>query len=386
MEWLSDVDTPAFVLDLRQIHAEMARWRAVRQETGARVLYALKPLVHPDALATLAEGLDGFAASSLFEAQAAKDYLRACQTLCITTPAYSEDQWDDLTTLCDQIVLNSLGQWERLGRQSVGRTSIGLRVNPGLSYVEDDRYNTCRRNSKLGVPIAILQQTISRHPEYLNGLEGIHFHTNSDSADFAPLQTTVNHLIHHLKPVLRTVQWINLGGGYLLTSASNLGPLYETIALLHERYPSATVYLEPGASLIRDAGYLVTTVLDLLPGDDTPVAILDTTVNHAPEVFEYQFEPRPLHAGYDFPHRYILAGATCLAGDLFGTHTFPAPLTVGSRIAFPDMGAYTWAKAHWFNGVNLPTLYTISADGILSKRKSFDFAEYRSRMGWTDTA
>lgn len=381
MDWLSEVETPAFVLDLRHIHAARQLWQTIQQQTGARILYALKPLVHPDALETLAEGLDGFAVSSLFEAQAAREYLQEGQTLSITTPAYREDQWEHLNTLCSHIVLNSLSQWERFGKQSAHRASIGLRVNPGLSFVEDDRYNPARRNSKLGVPLAILTETLSLSPELLDGLQGLHFHTNCDSTDFTPLQVTVDHLMRHMDSLLSTVRWINLGSGYLLTPESDTKPLLRTIALLHERYPSANIYLEPGATLIRSAGYLVTTVLDLLPGDDTPIAVLDTTVNHAPEVFEYQFEPQPLHAGYDYPHRYILAGATCLAGDLFGIHAFPEPLAIASRIVFPDMGAYTWAKAHWFNGINLPTLYTVSIEGALQKRKAFDYAEYRSRMG-----
>ncbi len=385
MEWLPEVETPAFVLDVRRIREAMAQWQAVRKDAGANVLYALKPLVHPDALATLSEGLDGFAVSSLFEAKAAKEYLREEQTLSITTPAYRDDQWESLCNLCDHIVLNSLSQWERLGKQSSGRVSVGLRVNPGISFVEDDRYNACRRNSKLGVPVAMLTEATRQSPGLLAGLEGIHFHTNCDSTDFGALRSTVQHLVYHLDSVLSRVRWINLGGGYLLFPESDTGPLYEIIALLRARYPAVAIYLEPGAGLIRGAGYLVTTVLDLLPGEDTPIVILDTTVNHAPEVFEYQFEPQPLGTGYDYPYRYILAGATCLAGDLFGTHTFPTPLTVGSRIVFPNRGAYTWAKAHWFNGINLPTLYTISASGILSKRKAFDYTEYHARMGWNDT-
>ena len=48
------------------------------------------------------------------------------------------------------------------------------------------------------------------------------------------------------------------------------------------------------------------------------------------------------------------AGSTCLAGDIFGTYKLPVALEVGQRVVFEEAGAYSLAKAHRFNGVNLP--------------------------------
>ena len=61
------------------------------------------------------------------------------------------------------------------------------------------------------------------------------------------------------------------------------------------------------------------------------IAVLDTTINHAPEVFDYQLQPDDV--GHDLAHRhpYLLAGATCLAGDLFGEYRSVRPLQIGSR-------------------------------------------------------
>ena len=139
--------------------------------------------------------------------------------------------------------------------------------------------------------------------------------------------------------------------------------------------------LEPGAALVREAGYLVATVRDLFESGGSQVAVLDTSVNHAPEVFEYQFAPEVVGHSPEHPHAYLLAGATCLAGDLFGEYRFAAPLRIGSRVLFLEMGAYTLVKAHMFNGVNLPNLYTVAESGEISLRRRFGYEDYRARVG-----
>jgi carboxynorspermidine decarboxylase len=253
-------------------------------------------------------------------------------------------------------------------------------VNPGLSFTADERYDPCRPHSKLGVPVAALANAFSAEPAKWDGLEGIHFHTNCESESFEPLLETVRLLSRELGPLLRSMRWINLGGGYLLNDPATFGRLYETVRRLQDRY-QATVFMEPGAALVREAGYLVGSVVDLIPSGVITIAVLDTTVNHAPEVYEYQLQPEAVGHDLAHPHRYLLAGASCLAGDLFGEYRSARPLQIGSRVVFVNMGAYTLVKAHLFNGINLPSLYTITNRGELLRGRRFTFEEYLQRLG-----
>ena len=91
--------------------------------------------------------------------------------------------------------------------------------------------------------------------------------------------------------------------------------------------------------------------------------MLDTTVNHMPEVFEYQFRPDVVGASDLGAHEYVLAGMSCLAGDVFGEYRFDEPLRVGSRVVFSNAGAYTIVKANTFNGIPLPAIYELRDDG-----------------------
>lgn len=371
------ITTPAFVLCERSIRRSLAEAARARREAGCKVLYAQKPLGHVDALRWMVGHVDGMAASSLFEARLSREVLGDRGTVSVTSPGLRPDEIEALGEICDHVVCNSLSQLDRFQGRIGGRASLGLRVNPGLSFVEDDRYNPCRPGSKLGVPLAHLARRAGDLPATLAGL---HVHSNCDAVSFAPLLTTVRYLDRHLGALMSRLSWVNLGGGYLLRPGLDLGPLGEAVRLLASRH-GVTVYIEPGAALVREAGFLVASVIDLFDGDRGPVAVLDTTVNHMPEVFEYQYEPEVLGHDPRGPHWYTLAGSTCLSMDVFGLYGFREPLSLGSRVIFPNAGAYTMVKAHMFNGVNLPDNYTLSADGSIHAGRRYTYQDFLARCG-----
>jgi carboxynorspermidine decarboxylase len=215
------------------------------------------------------------------------------------------------------------------------------------------------------------------NPDRLQHINGMQFHSNCDSTDFAPILTTVKHITDKLGPMLLKLEWFNLGGGYLLHEDSDYTPLYEAIELLQTNY-DLRVYFEPGAAFVREAGYIVSSVIDLFESNDQMIAVLDTTINHMQEVYEYQFEPNIYGQNHAGKYRYQLAGSTCLAGDLLGKYNCNTPLEIGSKLIFTDMGAYTQVKAHMFNGVNMPHLYLLNDKG-LRLRKTFTYEDFISR-------
>jgi carboxynorspermidine decarboxylase len=133
--------------------------------------------------------------------------------------------------------------------------------------------------------------------------------------------------------------------------------------------------------LVRSAGYLVASVIDMFRTGGRSIAVLDTTVNHMPEVFEYQFEPDILDHLDDGEFEYRLAGSSCLAGDLFGDYAFRRRLRIGSRVVLANVGAYTMVKAHMFNGINLPAIYAVTPARELLLRRRFTFEDFLSRFG-----
>jgi carboxynorspermidine decarboxylase len=374
------VETPAFVVDERRLLRDVQAAVRLRDACGFELLYALKPLCCEFILEQMAPWLDGFAASSLFEARLARDVIGRRGQVHLTTPGLRAREMEEIGELCDHVSFNSLSQLHRLGRKLPLPDQIGLRVNPQLSVVADARYDPCRRHSKLGVPLDELVRRWTRRREHFECVSGLHFHTNCDSADFAPLDQTVRHLEQALGSRLASLRFINLGGGYLFEPGGSALLLAETVGRLRGGY-GLRVFIEPGAALVRRSGYLVTTVVDMFRSEGQSIAVLDTSVNHMPEVFEYQFEPDVLGDRSHRDHEYLLAGSSCLAGDIFGVYAFRRPLRLGGRVVVRDVGAYALVKAHMFNGINLPAVYSVTPEGELVLRRRFTYDDFVSRFG-----
>ena len=379
---LNTMSTPAFVYDERAIHRLLDYAEPLRER--CRVLFAVKSFSFAPALRAMASRLDGFAVSSLYEARLARSVIGDTGSVHITTPGLRGNEADEIGSLCDYVAFNSLNQWERHSKQLQGRVNCGLRVNPLLSFADDCRYDPCRPQSKLGVPLDDLAGVLRDEPDRLDGVRGLLVHSNCDSSDFRELRATVEQLQVQIPGLLRQVEWVNLGGGYLFEEegepCGNLDDLCHAIDSLRSQFGVDT-FIEPGSGLIRAAGYFVASVLDLFQSGGATVAVLDTTVNHMPEVFEYGFQPDVMGHDDDTPQEYLLAGCTCLAGDLFGAYRFPEPLTVGDKVVFSNAGSYTLVKAHTFNGVALPSVYALTTGGELVLKSSPSYGEYATRWG-----
>ncbi len=377
---LRTLHTPAFVYDESALASACGIWKRLCEECQIQQLFPLKCHNLSGPLEIIARHVDGLAASSLFEAQLAREILRDGKTVHVTNPGLRDDELEPLLSLCNGISFNSLSQWARCRERAFGRVTCGLRVNPQLSIVKDVRYNPCRPQSRLGAPLEQIKQVLSSDPGVLAGIEGVHFHTNCDATDWSPLLKIVQHLDAHIPSLLRQCRWINLGGGYLLEENTDLSAFREAVQLLQNKY-ELEVIIEPGAGVVRDTCFLVAQVVDLFVSDGMQIAVLDTTVNHMPEVFEYQFSPDVMGDKNEGRYCYMLTGATCLAGDIFGKYAFDTPLEVGSKVTFTGVGAYTLVKSHTFNGVNLPAIYALTAAGVLKLQKQFDYEDFRHKLG-----
>ena len=375
------LDTPAFVYDEEAIVQRCEYLRGMADRAGCQFLYSLKPLTFVDVLRLIAPYVDGFSVSSLFEAALARTVAERERTIHLTTPGLRANEMGRLDQMCDYISFNSISQWQRHKNELGGRVNCGLRINPQRSFVSDPRYDPCRQHSKLGVPIQEMISGIALIPLASEGLSGIHVHANCDSPDHGELLTMVRQLVGQIGNLLPGLEWINLGGGYLFEEEDGSSQQFiEAVQILRSRY-GLRVFVEPGSAVVRQAGYLASTVLDLFCSDGRSIAILDTSINHMPEVFEYQYLPYVCGASETGEFSYSLAGSTCLAGDIFGEYSFEQPLEVGSRVIFGDFGAYTLVKAHTFNGLNFPSIYALTADGDLVLKKRSTFEEYAGRWG-----
>lgn len=368
--------TPAFVYDQNAIDRTLERFRHAAGDSGPQLLFSVKSFPFLPLLRRIAPWVDGFSASSLFEAQLCAEALAGRGSLHVTTPGFRPDEIDEIGGLCDFVSFNSLEQFERWSERIDGMASVGLRVNPQRSFLPDPRYDPCRPHSKLGVPLDRLKSALAG-----GGLgeilQGFHFHSVFDSPSFEPLAETLADLQANLGEYLEGLKWINLGGGYRLDAGVRLERLVELTAGLRRDY-GLNVYFEPGKAVTGPAGYLVTGVIDVFDSGGKTVAVLDTSIDHLPEVFEYQISPSLAETCDEGAASAILAGGTCLAGDVFGEYRLASCPRIGDRFVFENVGAYSLIKANRFNGHNLPSIHRW--DGLaLHLEQSYGYDDYRNQ-------
>jgi carboxynorspermidine decarboxylase len=364
--------SPAFVIDADEVLKALKALATLRERSGCKVLYSIKALSLSAVLELAKPYIDGFSVSSLFEARLVDEALAGQGSIHLTTPGISKDEIEELASLCSHISCNSLSQFRQVASVAQVSASLGLRINPKLSFTEDVRHDPCRQFSKLGVDISDAVNAM-----IVFKIKGMHFHTVFRATDYKPLIQTLDKLQSVMGKNLSNLDWINLGGGYLFDQIDESQDLIARIIRLKDAF-GLDIYIEPGNAVVGKAGYLLATVIDCFNSDGKAIAILDTSVNHHPQVFEYQRQPELCEHEPNGRYPIILAGNTCLAGDLFGEYRFNMPLLVGDKVVFKQVGAYSLVKANRFNGYNLPDVY-LANGGQVRRIKQHSYQDYRQQ-------
>lgn len=174
--------------------------------------------------------------------------------------------------------------------------SVGLRINLECSTQEGHEiYDPCAPGSRLGTTRA--QWDAHMTPSLVELLDGLHFHTLCEQ-DSDALETTLDAAAKKFGDILPNMKWLNFGGGHHITRPDyDIRRLEDRIRRAQETWQVA-VYLEPGEACALNAGYLVTSVLDLLENGDTRLAILDMSAAcHTPDIIEMPYRPPIYGAG-----------------------------------------------------------------------------------------
>ena len=383
-EQLHRLPTPCYLLDEAQLRRNGEILLGVQQRTGCRILLAQKAFSNFNVYPVLAPYLAGTEASGLYESRLGREELPEKENH-VFCAAYRADEFTQLLQYADHIVFNSPSQLAKFGpaAKAAGK-SIGLRINPECSTQEGHEiYDPCAPGSRLGTTRAQWDAALQQHPELPALLDGLHFHTLCEQ-DADALAVTLAAVEEKFADLLPKMQWLNFGGGHHITRPGyDLATLESCILSVRQKY-GVQVYLEPGEAWALNAGYLVTTVLDTLHNGDTSLAILDMSAAcHTPDVIEMPYRPPLLDAGEagEKACTVRLGGPTCLAGDIVGDYSFDVPLTEGDKLIFGDMAIYTTCKNNTFNGMPLPPIWLLGADGSCRELVHFGYQDFKMRLG-----
>ncbi len=368
---LREVPTPSYVVDEALLRKNLESLHALEEETGAHVLLAQKCFSMYSLYPMIGKYLSGTAASGLYEARLGHEEMG--KENHVFSPAYRAEDMEEIAKLSDHVIFNSFDQFAELGPIARAQgASCGMRINPERSTQDHAIYDPCAPGSRLGVRAKDFRF------DQMEGLDGLHFHTLCEQ-DSDALEVTLDAVEERFAPALTKIKWINFGGGHHITRPGyDRGRLVRCIRRMQEKY-GLTVYVEPGEAVALNAGFLVSTVLDV-QGEN---AILDTSAAcHMPDVIEMPYRPPVLGSGEpgEKAHTYTFGGPTCLAGDIIGTYSFDAPLKRGDRVIFGDMAIYTMVKTNTFNGMPLPSIVFSREDGSWETVRSFGYEDFKMRL------
>lgn len=369
-----ELPSPAFVCEEELLEKNLKLLKYVQDEADVNILLALKGFALHSTFDLCKKYLKGCCASGLHEAILAKEEFGL--EVHTYSPAFKDEEIDEIISLSNHLVFNSINQVNRFKDRAFNKVSIGLRINPEYSSVEVDLYNPCAPFSRMGTTKENFDESV------LDVLEGLHFHALCEQ-NVDALEGALNKFEKNFSQYFHKIKWVNFGGGHHITRADyDVDGLITLLKNFKKRYPHLEVYLEPGEAIGWQTGYLVTTVLDTFK-NGIDLAILDTSAEaHMPDTLAMPYRAMIRNSGVanEKKYTYRLGGNTCLSGDIIGDYSFDEPLKVGDKIILEDMIHYTMVKTTTFNGIKLPSIVIKTKENKYKIIKEFGYNDYSSRL------
>ena len=385
LDTFEEVRRPMYIVEEAKLRRNLELIASVSARAEVEIILAFKAFALWKTFPIFKEYIRSTTASSLSEAKLAfEEFGSRAHTY---SPAYTDDEIEEIASCSSHLTFNSLTQYERyatLAKERNASLSFGLRVNPEYSEVETELYNPCAPGTRFGL-------SAERLPSQLPAdIEGFHCHCHCESgADV--FARTLTHIENKFSGWFPALKWINFGGGHLMTRKDyDVELLVDTLRSFKERHPHLHVILEPGSAFAWQTGPLVAQVVDIVEDKGIQTAILNVSFTcHMPDCLEMPYQPAVRNArSLDLEaavnggakHIYRLGGNSCLSGDFMGSWQFDHALAVGENVIFEDMIHYTTVKTNMFNGISHPSLAIVRTSGELEMLRTYGYEDYKARM------
>ncbi|HWS55283.1 MAG TPA: diaminopimelate decarboxylase [Pyrinomonadaceae bacterium] len=425
-------DTPLFVFSEPRIRSNVARLRGAAERAGrpVRFFYASKANSNMAVLKAVRDaGIDVEVNSGGELFKALRAGFRPDQIVFNGTSKTEAEVDEAITAGIHSVNADSLYEIELIearARRLGKRARVTLRLVPEIGTRSHLGLQTALMTSKFGITSAEVPAAFRRalqDPAHVH-VAGIHIHVGSQTPDVEPFAAAFAAMWEHLLRVQRetghTLEHINLGGGipvnYLRDDSqagdlpaaeremlgAELDPADVLAAALRAARESAraagaehlldavTVLLEPGRSVIADAGLLLTTVRNIKRRPETGDVWLltDAGFNLLLSMTTYKWYYHLVSAARaDAPHDtdYKLAGPLCDSGDVYfdierggrlpDYRRLPAGVRPGELLALLNTGAYTVAQMFPYNGRPLPAVVMVREGGradLVRRRDTYE--------------
>ncbi len=367
--------TPCYVYSRAALTAAFDAYRAALATRNARICYAVKAnsnLAILNIFARLGAGFDIVSGGELARVIAAggdpakvifsgvgKSRAEMRQALEAGIHCFNVESASEIDQL--NAVASAMGM----------RAPIALRVNPNVDPKTHPYISTGLKTSKFGVAFDTARELYHRaHALPHLVIRGIACHIGSQLLDPQPAADAAGKVLELVSSLAAdgiVFEHIDLGGGmgiryhdeHVLATADYLAPLLARLAGREEM-----LCVEPGRSLVGNAGLLLTRVEVLKHGEEKNFAVVDAAMNDLarPALYDAWHDIVKVGSGGTAitPQHYEIVGPICESGDFLG-HDRELALAEGDLLAILSAGAYGMAMSSNYN--TRPRAAEVMVDG-----------------------
>jgi diaminopimelate decarboxylase len=252
------------------------------------------------------------------------------------------------------------------------KARVAIRVNPDIDPKTHPYITTGLKESKFGIDIDKAVYVYGQAAA-MDGIEivGIDAHIGSQIFDLTPFADSLRKLIE-LSDLLRdegiNIQYIDIGGGlaisYELGEVSPKPRDYAEVIVRELRDKPYRLVLEPGRSLVGNAGILVTKVIYLKEGETKKFVIVDAAMNDLirPAFYDSYHEILNVNQGNSHEERVDIVGPVCESGDFFAKDRELPRVKKGDLLAILSAGAYGFVMSSNYN--SRPRIPEVLVNGV----------------------
>ncbi len=254
---------------------------------------------------------------------------------------------------------DELAALDRAAKEMHTHARIALRVNPDIDPKTHEYISTGLKENKFGIPIEHALESYQAAKSLTNiEVVGIHQHIGSQITEVQPFVDALEKLIglvKELKAAGMNIKYINIGGGLGITYKDENPPLPADLAKAVQpllKNAGCTLVLEPGRSIVGNAGVLVTNALYHKQSGEKRFLIVDAGMNDLirPSLYEAYHDIRPVVQNGSAPKaEFDVVGPICESGDFLAKGRELPEVKQGELIAVMGAGAYGFSMSSNYN-------------------------------------
>ncbi|MHB1217175.1 MAG: diaminopimelate decarboxylase [Alphaproteobacteria bacterium] len=246
---------------------------------------------------------------------------------------------------------------DRVARRLGKRPHVSLRVNPDVDAGTHAKITTGTAENKFGIDFATARRLFAGASRRQVRLDGLALHIGSQLTDLKPLARAYGRvaiLARELRAAGRAVARLDLGGGLGIRYRDETPPPPSALARVAEKAVGdlgCALTLEPGRSIVGEAGLLVSRVIYVKDGAARRFVVTDAAMNDLlrPALYGAYHEILPVARRRGALRPVDVVGPVCETSDTFAVQRRLPPMKAGDLLAFGSAGAYGSVMASTYN-------------------------------------